>query len=193
MYIIQLKIKSKSKQALTNFLSFFQKIIKYQNFFILNLKASNCNCNNKKITILTSPHVYKNAQEHFYIKQYSKKINIFSFQNTKLLIIIKKINLILFPEISIQIRILLTKTKHKKIISEIINPEMYKTKINNIKTINTQVRKSRKRLISINSKKRLPIKTLFTQFHLQLRHQILQKKKYKTLKKPFYDKKININ
>lgn len=131
MYIIQLKIETKSKLALNKFLMFFHEIItkpifKFGHSYVLNIKNSNREQHNNKITILTSPHINKNAQEHYVIKQYSKKINIFFFKNLKFITFIKKVNKIVFPEINIKIKFIKTK-ETSIIISQSINPEMYKT------------------------------------------------------------------
>ena len=83
-------IKSKNKNSIKNFLLFLNKII------ILNdlhhksiIYVFKTKLNKEVFTVLKSPHVNKTAQKHFEINIYSRKINIYSYKNFKLLVILK--------------------------------------------------------------------------------------------------------
>jgi hypothetical protein len=133
MFLIEVIIVSKNKWALKNFIIFLRKMLKkklfkFVTFFILKQKISICNQYHRKIAILTSPHVYKYAQEHFVIKKYSKKIHLLTLKNLKILVFLKKIILLIFPEINIKIKLITTKLKYKNLITKYLNPELYKIK-----------------------------------------------------------------
>ena len=83
----------------------------------------------KVFTTLKSPHVNKTAQEQIEYRLFSKHINIFSFQILKFLILIKKIQMKLCPDIEIQIKFVLNNniTKKTKLVS--LNPDNYKTNL----------------------------------------------------------------
>lgn len=80
----------------------------------------------KVFTTLKSPHVNKTAQEHIEYRLFSKRINLFSFQILKFLVLVKKIQMKLCPDIEIQIKFVLNNkiTKKTKLVS--LNPDNYK-------------------------------------------------------------------
>jgi len=81
----------------------------------------------KIFTTLKSPHVNKTAQEQIEYRLFSKHINIFSFQILKFLILIKKIQMKLCPDIVIQIKFVLNNRIIKKTKLVSLNPDNYKT------------------------------------------------------------------
>ena len=104
--------------------------------------------NRKIFTILKSPHVNKTAQEQIEYRQFSKQIVIFSFQIFKFLILLKKIQNNIFPDIKIQIKyIIKNKTTEKtKLIA--INPDNFRIKSffydkNNTLTITNNKKKNK--------------------------------------------------
>ena len=81
----------------------------------------------KVFTTLKSPHVNKTAQEQIEYRLFSKHINILSFQILKFLILIKKIQMKLCPDIEIQIKFVLNTKIIKKAKLLSLNPDNYKT------------------------------------------------------------------
>lgn len=72
MQTINLKIKSFDKQYKSIFV---QKIFEIANFLgIQNINRVDLPFDNKKITVLRSPHIYKKSQEQFEIKNYKTNI-----------------------------------------------------------------------------------------------------------------------
>lgn len=102
MKIHQLTIKSKNKKAIIKFINF---LIKQTHLLNLNLtkKIVFHDINNKKMSILKSPHVHKTAQEQFEFKLFSVKIFLQTTQNFKLLTFLKKIQNSLFSEIKLKL------------------------------------------------------------------------------------------
>ena len=80
----------------------------------------------KVFTTLKSPHVNKTAQEHLEYRLFSKRINIFSFQILKFLVLMKKIQMKLCPDIKIQIKFVLNNKIIKKTKLVSLNPNNYK-------------------------------------------------------------------
>ena len=97
-------IKSKNQISIKKFLRFLKK----RN--IINFKIiQKCFFKKKKkkfITLLKSPHVNKSAQEQFEIKINSIQLKIQSIQPFKFLIMLKKIKINLFPDISIKLKLI---------------------------------------------------------------------------------------
>ena len=77
----------------------------------------------KVFTTLKSPHVNKTAQEQIEYRLFSIRINIFSFQILKFLVLIKKIQMKLGSDIEIQMKFVLNNKiiKKTKLIS--LNPD----------------------------------------------------------------------
>ena len=94
----------------------------------VNVLLSYCQQKQKQkvFTTLKSRHVNKTAQEQIEYRLFSKHINIFSFQILKLLILIKKIQMELCPDIKIQIKFVLNNHVIKKIKLISLNPDNYK-------------------------------------------------------------------
>jgi ribosomal protein S10 len=129
MFLVNIKIVSKDKEASKKFYKLILKICKKKQLGIklnkFNYKNKKSNC--KKISILTSPNANKNAQEQFMFKLYSKKNVFFLLQIQKFLIIIKKIKLTVLPEIKFTIDFFFTNKIVKKLIKKKLNPENFKT------------------------------------------------------------------
>merc|ERR1712194_334198 len=56
-----------------------------------------------KFTVLKSPHVNKKAREQFEIRNYTKILNIYSYQTLLLLFVIKRIKVSSFSEVELKI------------------------------------------------------------------------------------------
>jgi len=131
MFLLNIKIKSKDKNSIKDFLKLITKLYNKKN---LRLSLTLVNYLNKKknytkISVLTSPNANKNAQEQFLFKIYSKQTNLFSFKIQKFLVLLKKVKQFLFPDIKIQLMFFFTNKITKKFITKTFNPENYKTKL----------------------------------------------------------------
>jgi ribosomal protein S10 len=99
-----IKLYSKDKKSLEDFLKLFRDSkSKVQNFQIV-LKTLKKQKRKKKITILKSPHVNKKAQTQFQLTKYQVIIECFSWEIKKNTILLKKIKNYLFPGIKIKIK-----------------------------------------------------------------------------------------
>jgi ribosomal protein S10 len=131
MFLLNIKVKSKNKNSLKNFLKVVTRLYNKKN---LRLSLTLINYLNKKnnynkISILTSPNANKNAQEQFLFKIYSKQITLFTFKIQKFLVLLKKIKQFLFSDVNIQLVFFLTNKITKKFITKTFNPETFKTKL----------------------------------------------------------------
>jgi len=79
---LQVKINSINQAVLTVYAIFLSKIFKK-----LSIKYSltHLPINNKRITLLKSPHVHKSSREQFEVKTYKLVITVFSSVPTSLL------------------------------------------------------------------------------------------------------------
>jgi ribosomal protein S10 len=87
--MIQLHIKSLSKESLTCYQKFVEKILQGMN---LGYKMFNLPTRKKRITLLKSPHVYKKAREQFEFKSYKCTLfleNKITYNRLKFLILNK--------------------------------------------------------------------------------------------------------
>lgn len=124
---INIQISSKNKNSLKNFFEFFIKICGKKNLkTALFLKYFPRHTTKNVFTILKSPHVNKTAQEQFGYSIFSKQINIQTFQMLKFLIILKKIQTQLFPDVQIKIKYILQEKKFKIVRTQILNPNNYR-------------------------------------------------------------------
>ena len=102
--IITLKISSSNHNSLEN----FGKILIDKLHMIKNINFSVIGVTNKKktknkFTLLKSPHVNKKAREQFEITNYTKILNIYSYQTLLLLFVVKRIKINTFSEIKVKI------------------------------------------------------------------------------------------
>ncbi len=130
MFLLNIKIASKNKKSLKNFLRFTTKLCNKKNLR-LNLTLIKYLSKKKKhnrISVLTSPNANKNAQEQFFFETYSKQTTIFTFKIKKFLVLLKKLKLILFSDVKIKLWFFFTSNLTKKIVTKTFNPENFKTK-----------------------------------------------------------------
>ena len=104
--IITLKISSSNYNSLEN----FSKILVDKLHTIKNIKFSVSGMTNKKktknkFTVLKSPHINKKAREQFEIRNYTKTLNIYSYQTLLLLFVVKRIKIGSFSEIKLKINL----------------------------------------------------------------------------------------
>ena len=100
-----LKITSKNKKSLENFLHFFSNHLSTEFSIIQKLIVSHNN--KKKITLLKSPHVNKKAQEHFESKVFTIKLHVSGVGLKRNLIFLKKIWGKLFQDIRVQLKFII--------------------------------------------------------------------------------------
>lgn len=120
---INIKISSKNKNSLQNFLKIFNRFCKKKKFkanYLIKYYSKQRQIN--IFTILKSPHVNKKAQEQFEYRLFSKQINIFSFQMLKFVILVKQINTKLCSDVKMNIKLIFNKNKTKKIQIKTLNP-----------------------------------------------------------------------
>lgn len=121
-----LKIVSKTKKSLYNFLNFLNNTYVNSNI----IKKIFKNKKRKKIlTILKSPHVNKTAQEQFQSLFFLTQINFYSNNNSQSLIFLKKIRNNLFHDIKISIKFNINKNFSNKNQIQTLNPTNFKLNI----------------------------------------------------------------
>ena len=120
MYL-ELRVTSKNKQSIKNFLYFFFE----KNLINIILNKFNKKNKIKKFTILKAPHVNKTAQEQFEYRLIVNKVNWYVFKTLKFLILIKNIQNNLFSDIKIEINIICCNI-NKKIKTKLFSPDKYK-------------------------------------------------------------------
>lgn len=99
----KLKLSSKNKETINYFcLHFFNRTNIKHNFKIIK-KFKYGTKKTKKVTILTSPHVYKTAQEQFEYKIFYQNFNLLVTNYKKFLLLLKKIKTNRFSDINIQL------------------------------------------------------------------------------------------
>ena len=140
MKIFNLIITSKNKDSIEKFQKFLNKTVtnnfkKVQKVFFKKGKR-------KFITILKSPHVNKSAQEQFEILTFSIQINISTMQPFKFLMLLKKVNTYLFPDVNLKLKLVHNKVKQITLKRKIFNVD--NLKINKIKIIEDKKTKLRK-------------------------------------------------
>ena len=104
--IITLKISSSNYNSLEN----FSKVLVDRLHTIENMNFSVIGVTNKKktknkFTVLKSPHVNKKAREQFEIRNYTRILNIYSYQTLLLLFVVKRIKINSFSEIKLKINL----------------------------------------------------------------------------------------
>lgn len=136
---INVIISSKNYKSIIFFLRFFFKFclkhkIKFNKLFFKHFQN---NHQIIKFKTLKSPHIYKKAQKQFKYYLFSKKFQIVSFQILKFLIMLKKVEIVIFSDIKIQIKFLLNNNKFLIKEKKILNPDKFSIKtFNNIKKSN---------------------------------------------------------
>lgn len=129
---VNLKIKSKNKISLIQFLQFFSLVNSYNNLGLQNnLKYINNLRQKNIITVLKSPHVNKKSQEQFEFNLKSKQICLKSEQVFKLLILIKKVQKIKNFDIKIVVKFVFN--LKVGITTKKIHPKKYQIKKNKTK------------------------------------------------------------
>lgn len=133
----QIKIISKNRVSIKNFLKVFNKILHNFNNVTKYLKKKR---KIKILTILKSPHVNKTAQEQFETRLYFSQINIrYSTKNLHLLIFLKKLKNYVFPDIKIKIKFLISDSLVKNTQTQLLNPNNFDFQFFNKKLITNNI------------------------------------------------------
>lgn len=156
MIIVNLFIRTKNKNSLTQFLYFLKKNIN-NNFKAIHLYFPKKK-SKKVITLLKSPHVNKTAQEQFEIKFFSMQLKILTTQTFKFLIFLKSIKNFLFSDIQIKTKFF-NISNNKILLKNILNidnnsyiyPTKYKKFIKNEKF--NDIKLTKKKMYNLNTKK----------------------------------------
>lgn len=98
--ITNLIFQSYNKRSLKKFVNLIKNLNFLNNNFII-IKSFRLNVKKKKINVLKSPHVNKNANENFVQTIYIFKIVVKSLNYYNLLYIIKKLNNLVFFDLKI--------------------------------------------------------------------------------------------
>ena len=102
--IITLKISSSNYNSLEKFSTILiDKLHTIENINFSVIGVTNKKKTKNKFTVLKSPHVNKKAREQFEITNYTKILNIYSYQTLLLLFVIKRIKINTFSEIKLKI------------------------------------------------------------------------------------------
>lgn len=121
MSLYSINLISKSQKSLSKFFNFFMKFTRITQFIFIN-KINSRKSKKKIITILKSPHVNKKAQEQFEFGYFKYKFNVYSPQELKLILMLKKLQKKLFTDIKIEIKVLNSKKAVERKKQKIMNP-----------------------------------------------------------------------
>ena len=172
MPICLIIVNSKNKQSLFNFL-----------FFLVNsLKVSLISrCEKKKggkkvITVLKSPHINKNAQEQFELRNFNNKFLFFSHNTPKCFIILKAIKTKLFPDIKIKLKFFINNNTSLKFNTKVFNPNNFTLGVYKLNFISQKLNNNQKynynKIISMKLTKKtknyLKIFDSYGEFSLQI-------------------------
>lgn len=95
-------IISKNKTSISNFFLFFNSVV-FSSLTAL-ITYFQKNVVKKKLTVLTSPHANKSAQEQFERRFFKKQLIINTIKTFRYLIFLKKLNYNIFSDISIKLK-----------------------------------------------------------------------------------------
>ena len=121
MSLYSINIISKNKKSLNKFFDIFTRISETTQFGLTN-KINSQKSKKKIITILKSPHVNKKAQEQFELSYFNYKFNIYSPQELKLILMVKKIQKKLFTDIKIKINVISSGKISEQKKQKLLNP-----------------------------------------------------------------------
>lgn len=102
MKAFNVTITSRNKNSIYNFFLFFNKTILCD--LNTRIKYSQKKLKKKRLTVLKSPHVNKRAQEQFEYRLFKKQFAIEATKNFRHLILLKKLNYNMFPDLHIKLK-----------------------------------------------------------------------------------------
>lgn len=126
MKMFNVTITSKNKTSISNFFLFFNFIV-----FGSLTALTTCfqkNVGKKKLTVLTSPHVNKSAQEQFEYRFFKKQLRINTIKTFKYLIFFKKLNYTIFSDISLKLKCRINNNDTQQLGLKAFNPNRCKFK-----------------------------------------------------------------
>ena len=110
---LDITISSKNNSSLKSFLDAFKTLSQFDPLRLNKTLTVFQKKRFKKVfTILKSPHVYKTAQEQFESSLFAKTLKIQTYQQLKMLVILKKMQTVSFADIQIKIKLKCKKKKH---------------------------------------------------------------------------------
>ena len=130
---------SKDNKSLDRFLKFLKYRLKVQKVQEpLNYKRKKKK--KKMISVLTSPHVNKTAQEQFEYTVYSVGLSFYSSRTKMCLVLLKKIKNQLFPDVGIKINTENNIKKRKHFLREIsLNPDGFTFNLSQLSRVNQRL------------------------------------------------------
>lgn len=152
-----IKVSSKNKKMLKNFVQFLLKLESTSHF----LKFFSKKNARKFVTVLKSPHVNKTAQEQFEFRFHTKEFILNSFKPLTFFLILKKTNNLSLSGVNLKIKSLF---KENKILTA-VNPD--NTYLNIVKNYGLTQKRSLKRKIS-NKRNFQQLNKSFSQRYIQL-------------------------
>lgn len=130
---INIRISSKNYNSIIKFLRFFsQKNFLKKLNIVLVTRTLQTKKQKKIFTVLKSPHVNKIAQESFNYQIYTKQFQVYSYQATLFLLILKKIKYYLFPDINFKISITTQTHQFTRKLKNSVNPDNFLLFNNNL-------------------------------------------------------------
>lgn len=126
MQIFNITLKSKNRNSLEKFYQFFNRNT-FRNLKLIK-KFFQKKSTKKVITLLTSPHVNKVAQEQFELKIFKMQYRIRTAQTLKFLIFMKRIKTHLFPDVSVKLQKVSNELKQKSYNKTLFNTDSYTQK-----------------------------------------------------------------
>lgn len=102
---INLRISSRNQESVKRFVNYLNVLpIQYLFESFFHFKYVKVPQSKKVFTLLKSPHVHKSAQDQFEYLLFSTNVNLYSFNSSNFLFILKKINSKLFPDVKIKVK-----------------------------------------------------------------------------------------
>lgn len=123
---LSLLVKTKNFNSLNKFLFFITKTFVYQKFKMsFFIKCINKKTNYINYSILQSPHVNKKSGEQFEFRIFCKQFYVYSFETKKILFLLKNKIEKIFPDILLEIKLLMGFFIFKKLQKNVFNPNIF--------------------------------------------------------------------
>lgn len=119
-------ITSKNKISISNFFLFFNSVV--FGSLIALMRYFQKNVEKKKLSVLTSPHVNKSAQEQFECRLFKKQLLINTIKTFRHLIFLKKLNYNIFSDVNIKLKCTINNKDVQQLGLKTFNPNCCKFK-----------------------------------------------------------------
>jgi ribosomal protein S10 len=126
MKTFNVTITSKNKTSMSNFFLFFNTVV-FDSLTAL-IRYFQKNVCKKKLTVLTSPHANKSAQEQFECRFFKKQLIINTIKTFRCLIYFKKLNYNVFSDVSIKLKCRINNKSAQQLGMKTFNPNRCKFK-----------------------------------------------------------------